>query len=123
MPRRDFTLVPASLTPAAGEAQRGDGCHEQGPTGVWLPPASDADPGLTALPGHQHSEHERGAGRPDVQELPVQRSLPSRRYGIPRSVPLLRMLTRIQPRRTCSLPREWWLTAFGLGCFASGNEL
>ncbi len=31
-------------------------------------------------PGHQHPEHEHGVGRPDVQELPVERVVPPRGY-------------------------------------------
>lgn len=29
---------------------------------------------------NQHPKYERGIGGPDVQELPIQRALPSRRY-------------------------------------------
>lgn len=38
-------------------------------------------PGTDSHLGGQHTEHERRAGGTDVQELPVQCSFPSGRYG------------------------------------------
>ena len=68
------------LTTRSGEAQRSHRSTQQEPTSSFMPAGLAANP-ADVLPGDQRPEHERRARGADVSELPVQRTVSSRRYG------------------------------------------